>query len=69
MELDKKTKKILLTIACIVIQTIILTLIFFAEWYLICVENNTSVFVAVIFICAFLMNYWYDLRKEMENIK
>lgn len=68
MKLDKKTKQILLIIAASMLQSLIMILIFFAEWYMICVENNITLFIFIVILSDFLLNYWYEIRKKVEDI-
>lgn len=68
MKLDKKTKQILLIIAASMLQSLIMILIFFAEWYMICVENNITLFIFIVILSDFLLNYWYEIRKKVEDM-
>lgn len=68
MELNNKTKQILLIIAASMLQSLIMILIFFAEWYMICVENNITLFIFIVILSDFLLNYWYEIRKKVEDM-
>lgn len=68
MELNNKTKQILLIIAASMLQSLIMILIFFAEWHMICVENNITLFIFIVILSDFLLNYWYEIRKKVEDM-
>ena len=68
MELDRKTKKMLLTIAAVIVEMSAMVIAFFTEWYFLCVDNNFTFFVMMVLVCDLAIHYWYDLRKKMENM-
>lgn len=68
MELNNKTKQLLYIIAAGVVQAVAMVLIYFAEYYIICVENNKTVFLASIVLSDILLYVWHFLYKKVEKL-
>ena len=68
MEFTNKTKQILYIIAAGAVQAAVMIIIFFAEWYMICVDNNMTVFLASIVLSDVLLYVWHFLYKKVEKL-
>lgn len=68
MELNNKTKQLLYIIAAGVVQATIMIIIFFAEYYMICIDDNMTVFLTSIIISDVLLYTWHFLYKKVEKL-
>jgi len=69
MELNNKTKQLLYIIAAGVVQAVAMVLIYFAEYYIICVDNNKTVFWGSVVISDILLYIWLSLNKKADKLE
>ena len=68
MKLDTNMRKILYIILAIVLEALAVSMIFFAEYYNLCIENNYILIVLIVFVSDMLLSQWHELLKKVENM-